>query len=896
MVMENKFYAKSISDVMATLGVNDHGLDKNEAARRLGEYGINKLPESKPDSVFLIFIRQFQSPLIYILFAASAAVFLMGEVVDGSIILAVLIFNAIVGSIQEGRAQNTLLALKKFAETRATVLREGIEFIVSDQEIVPGDVIILQEGGKIPADARVIVSHNLKVDESALTGESEPVHKVSEPIENSDLPAAEQKNMVFKGTNIVAGNGRAVVATTGVNTVIGKIAKEIATIDTEIPLKTNICYLSKAIIIVVAVISASIFSYGIFLGHSFKIMFATVVSLSVSVIPEGLPIVMTLVLATGVWRMSKRNALVKKLQAVEALGQARIIAVDKTGTITKNELVVQQLYIDNKFFEVGGIGYEPKGDIKFEGKIIDPLNHQELLLAGKTAAFCANARAIYSEESKQWRVSGDPTEAALFVLGEKIGFNKDDLESEFPLVAEIPFDYKLKYHLTAHQNKKEKFLAVVGAPETILNISKKVWVNGKNKHLSDKEKNRLESIFLEMSGNGLRVLAFAISYEIPNILSPENIPPLVFGGFFGMKDALRPEVKEAMDRAKSAGIKIVMITGDHKATAESIAKEAGIFRPGEMILTGYDIDSLSKTELSEIIPRVSIFARVSPEHKLKIVNAYKSRGEIISMTGDGVNDAPSLVAADLGVAMGGIGTEVAKEAADIVLLDDNFGSIISAVEEGRSIYKTIKKVLLYLFSTSAGEVLTITGAMILGFPLPILPAQIIWLNFVTDGFLDVALAMEPREKNLLRGNFERPKKYLVDSLIVKRIFLMALVMAIGTLLLFGKYFETDISKALTISLTILAVFQWFNAWNCRSEDKSIFQMNPFSNKFLVGATAIVIILQLLAVYNPVLQKLLKTAPLTLSEWLIIIVISASIIVVEEIRKFFYRKKLSEQVL
>lgn len=896
MITENKFYAKSIPDVMSALGVNEHGLDKAEAARRLQEYGANKLPESKPDGVFLIFIRQFQSPLIYILLAASAAVFLMGEIVDGSIILAVLIFNAIVGSIQEGKAQNTLLALKKFVETKATVLREEIEFIVSDREVVPGDVVILQEGEKIPADARIIVSHNLKVDEAALTGESEPAHKISEPLGKSDLPAAEQKNMVFKGTNIVAGNGRAIVAATGVNTVIGKIAKQIAAIDTEIPLKTNIRYLSRVIIIVVAVISASIFSYGIFLGHSLKTMFATVVSLSVSVIPEGLPIVITLVLATGVWRMSKRNALVKKLQAVEALGQARVIAVDKTGTITKNELVVQQVYIDNKFFEVGGIGYEPKGDIKFEGEIIDPLNHRELLLAGKTAAFCANARAIYSEESKQWRVSGDPTEAAMFVLGEKIGFNKDDLEREFPLTAEIPFDYKLKYHSTAHQNEKEKFLTVVGAPETILNLSKKIWVNGENKRLSDKEKERLESIFIKMSGDGLRVLAFAVSYEIPDVLEPDNFPSLVFAGFFGMKDALRPEVKEAMERTKSAGIKVVMITGDHKATAESIAKEAGIFRAGDEILTGQDIDSLSEAELSKIISRVSIFARVSPEHKLKIVNAYKARGEIISMTGDGVNDAPSLVAADLGVAMGKIGTEVAKEASDIVLLDDNFGSIISAVEEGRSIYKTIKKVLLYLFSTSAGEVLTITGAMLIGYPLPILPAQIIWLNFVTDGFLDVALAMEPREKNLLRGNFERPKKYLIDFLMTKRMFLMALTMAVGTLFLFKDYFQTDISKALTISLTALAVFQWFNAWNCRSEDKSIFQMNPFSNKFLIGATAIVIVLQLFAVYNPVFQKLLRTAPLTLSEWLMIIAISASIIVVEEIRKFFYRRKLAKQGL
>lgn len=892
MTQQLSWHTKKIPEILDALRSHEHGLTREEANRRLKEYGLNKLPEGKVDSLPVIFLRQFQSPLIYILLAASAIVFAMGETIDGSIILAVLVFNAVVGTIQEGKAQNVLLALKKFVETRATVLRERKELIIPDSEMVPGDIIILQEGEKVPADARVIATSNLKIDEAALTGESEPVHKIADTLERTELATAEQKNMIFKGTHVLAGNGRAVVVAIGLETVIGKISKEIAAIDTEIPLKTNIRYLSQLIIITVASISVLLFSLGIASGKSVKEMFTTVVALSVSIIPEGLPIVMTLVLATGVWRMSKRNALVKKLQAVEALGQARIIAVDKTGTITKNEMVIQKVYVDGKIFEIGGVGYEPKGEIQLNGGAVDSVNHPELLFVGKIAAFCANARVMFSEEEKVWRVAGDPTEAAMLVLAEKLGFHKDDLERESPLLNEIPFDYKLKYHATVHRPDGQKFLAVVGAPEVILGLSQKIWRGGKSHHLSNEEKQELESVFLSMSREGLRVVALAKTHDAPGILKPEEITALTFAGFFGMKDALRPEAAAAMQKAASAGIRVVMITGDHKITAQAIAKEAGIYRDGDTILTGQDIDAFSDTELSEKLARTSVFARVTPEHKLRIIKTYKARGEIVAMTGDGVNDAPSLVAADLGVAMGKIGTEVAKEASDIVLLDDNFGSIVSAVEEGRSIYKTIKKVILYLFSTSWGETLTITGALLLGYPLPLLPAQIIWLNFVTDGFLDVALAMEPKEEGLLRGNFERPKKYLVDKLMAQRMFFMAIPMMIGTLFLFKGYFENDIAKAWTISLTTLAVFQWFNAWNCRHESKSIFQMNPFSNKFLVGATLIIVSLQLLVVYNPLMQKFLHTVPLDLSEWLVIIPIATSIVLVEEIRKFFYRRNMT----
>lgn len=888
----NAWHTKKLSEIFQILHSDEHGLTRKEAETRLEKYGLNKLPAGKVDSLPIIFLRQFQSSLIYILLAASLIVFVMGETADGTIILAVLLFNAIVGTIQEGKAQNTLFALKKFVETNATVLREGKELIIPDGEIVPGDIIILQEGEKVPVDARIIATTNIKIDEAALTGESEPKHKMVDPIEGVDLPAAEQKNIIFKGTHVLSGSGRAIAVATGTETLIGKISKKIAAIDTEIPLKKNIRYLSQLIIIAVTTISVLLFTFGIISGKGIKEMFIVVVSLAVSIIPEGLPIVMTLVLATGVWRMSKRNALIKKLQAVEALGQTRVIAVDKTGTITKNEMVVQKVYVDGKFFVVEGFGYEPKGEIKLNGSVVGAVDHPELIFAGKIAAFCANARVMFSAEEKIWRVAGDPTEAAMLVFAEKLGFYKEDLEKESPLIGEIPFDYKLKYHTTAHQFGDKKFLALVGAPEVVLHLSQKIWGAEKSHVLKEEERAELEAVFQSMSRDGLRVVALAESDKVPEKLMPEEIKSLTFVGFLGMKDALRPEVAAAMQQTVAAGVRVVMITGDHKLTAQAIAKEAGIYKDNDNVLTGQDIDAFSDTELAEKLSQTSVFARVTPEHKLRIVNVYKANGEIVAMTGDGVNDAPCLVAADLGVAMGKVGTEVAKEAADIVLLDDNFGSIVSAIEEGRSIYKTIKKVMLYLFSTSWGETLTIAGALLLGFPLPILPAQIIWLNFVTDGFLDVALAMEPKEEGLLCGSFERPKtKYLVDKLMAQRMFIMGVPMMLGTLFLFSGYFKNDLAKAWTISLTTLAVFQWFNAWNCRHESKSIFQMNPFSNKFLVGATFATIFLQFLVVYNPLMQKFLRTVPLNLSEWLIIVLVATSIIFVEEIRKFFYRRQL-----
>lgn len=882
-------------EVMAELESSDHGLAIRDAKHRLVEFGPNALPDQKRTSLAALFFSQFRSSLIYVLMAASAAMYALGETHDALIIVGVLIFNAIVGAMQEGRAQQTLDALRTFVETTATVLREGQEYVIPDREVVPGDIVIIREGDRIPADARIISAQNLRVDEASLTGESVPVQKIPEANEKESVSTADQLCMVFRGTHAVAGTATAVVVATGTHTVIGGIAERISTVDTEIPLKSEIRTLSYAIIKIVIVGSIALFAIGIAAGNTMIDMFKTVVSLSVSVIPEGLPIVLTLVLATGVWRMSKRNALVKRLQAVESLGQARVICVDKTGTVTRNELVVRSVWTAGKLFAVDGLGYEPKGAFSLEGRAVDAANHPEFLYMAKAVALSANATLSFSEADKQWRISGDPTEAAMLVLAEKAGFRHADLLGETPRLDEMPFDYTLKYHTTLHRVEGDTLMTIAGAPESVLALCTEMRRDGHNHELSTHLRTELEKVAEQLSEEGLRVIAVATRKGASENLTPESVHSLSFVGFLGMQDTLRPEVEGAMARAQAAGVRVVMITGDNKITARAIARQAGIWHEGDDVLTGSDIEGLSEEELAKRLDNVSVFARVTPEHKLHIIGAFKVRGEIVAMTGDGVNDAPSLVAADLGVAMGKSGTEVAKEAADIVLLDDNFGSIVSAIEEGRAIYKQIKLVILYLFSTSLGEVLTIVIGLVLGMPLPLLASQIIWLNLVTDGFLTVALAMEPKEKGLLSSTFERSNRLLVDKLMLQRMVVMAAPMALGSIWIFSQFYETDMLKAWTMSLTTLAVFQWFNAWNCRSERESSFSMSPFRNIYLLGATAIVLALQAAAVYLPPFQAILSTTSLSISEWFIATGLAFSVVIVEEIRKFFYRRSHPVQV-
>ncbi len=882
------WYTLTSTETLEKLTTDERGLQEAEAAARLKQWGPNILLDIKPPGLARLFARQFQSSLIYLLLGSGVVMVIIGEAVDAVIVSVVLLFNAMIGTVQEGRAQNTLSALRHFTRTRAVVRRAGGERDIADSQVVIGDIILLQAGEKVPADARVISSNRLAVSEAALTGESEAVIKQIEPIKRRGLSPSDQRNMIFKGTYVLSGNGVAVVVATGVETAIGRISETLRVTETPMPLQQSIKGLSRIILVAVVVIDALLFFFGLGTGRGVAEMIAVVATLSVSIIPEGLIVVLTIVLASGVWRMSKQNALVRRLQAVEALGQAQVIAVDKTGTITRNEMMVETLSVDGHDFRVSGNGYEASGEISLADQVVEPLNHPEVIMSAKAAALVATAKLWQDKEKGVWQLIGDPTEAALAVFAKKVGFIRDELEQETPRLLEVPFDHRRQFSAVWYREGRQTRVIMTGAPEAILNLVKRVWSGGRSQALSRTKRAELEEKIEALSRRGLRVLAFALGTAAEPTLEPEKLTALCFGGFFGISDAIRPEVAGALERARGAGIKVVMITGDHRATAKAVAEVVGIYKHGDKILTGAEINNMSDRELADNLSSVTVFARVTPEHKLRIIQAYKYNKIIVAMTGDGVNDAPSLVAADLGVAMGKIGTEVAKEAADIVLLDDNFGSIVAAVEEGRGIYQTIRKVILYLFSTNIGEVICIGGAILLGWPLPILPGQIIWLNLITDGFLDVALATDPRDPHLLEQGRFKQRKYIVDWAMARRMTLMAGVMGLGALVLFSTYLDFNPAKATTITLTVLAVYQWFNVWNCRSDKQSIFRSRLGNNWYLIGATALVIVLQLLAIYQPLMQGLLRTTALNLVDWILIISVAVSIILVEEGRKWLAR--------
>lgn len=880
-----QWYRDDPSRIFQELRSRETGLTNEEAHARLSEFGPNKLLEAKRKSIASIFFDQFRSPLIYVLLGADIVVFVLREFTDGFIILFILLFNAILGTIQEGRAENTLSKLARFVETRAEVLRDGRELNVPDADLVPGDIILLQEGEKVPADARILEARNLNIDEAALTGESEPVHKIADVIAGENLPVAEEKNMLFKGSTVVGGTGRALVVATGSGTVIGKISKAISGTNTEIPLAKNLKQIARVVVAVVAVLIVAIFAIGVVEGNDFREMFVAAVAIAVAAVPEGLPLVLTVTLAAGVWRMARKKVLVKKLQAVEALGEAQEFAVDKTGTITKNELVIQRIVAGGREFAVEGVGYEPAPKIKNPSA--------EIELAGRIAAFCSNAHLAYDEEKKSYRLIGDPTEGAMTAFAWKAGLQKKELEKTWKPIRDWPFDYGKKFHLALYEREGKPFLATTGAPEVILGLSRDRVLNGARSPLDPAARRGIEERFLALSSEGLRVIAFAFMEEAPRDINPDSLPPLTFGGLIAMRDALRTGIREDIERAKQGGLRVFMVTGDHAVTAKAIAREAGIYREGDSIMTGAELDTLGEREFDEKLGKTTVFARVTPEHKMKIIQSYRRQGKIIAMTGDGVNDAPSLVAADLGIAMGKIGTEVAKEASDLVLLEDNFGDILAVVEEGRNLRQGIRRTITYLFSSNIGEILLIATALLARDPIPLLAAQLIWMNVVTDTFFDISLALEPKDSLLMRAG-TRIRKRLIDRLMVVRLLTIAPVIALGSFLFYHSNLGDDPTRARTIALTSLIIFQWFNSWNCRSEERSIFTLNPFSNKFLLGTLFGVASLHLFALYHPFMNNLLKIEPLSMEDIGRIALVAVSVIIVEEVRKYFYRRSFRKE--
>ncbi|MBU2560985.1 MAG: calcium-translocating P-type ATPase, SERCA-type [Nanoarchaeota archaeon] len=841
-------YRASVKELFSELSTSDDGISSEEAARRIQKYGRNEIEEVPPEPWWKLLLGQFNSPVIWILIAAVVVSFFIGEAVDAIVIAVILVLNAGLGFFQEFKAEKAIEALKKMASLKALVIRDGKQQKIDATELVPGDMIILETGEKIPADSRLFEASNLETQEAALTGESTPVSKEVVDIEK-DAGIGDRHNMVFSSTIIVRGHGKALVCDTGMRTEIGKIAHMIQTTETEMtPLQKQLAKLGKWLGILTIVICGIVFLTGIFM-HEGKVLelFFAAVALAVAAIPEGLPAVVTISLSMGVRRMVKRNALVRHLPSVETLGCTTVICSDKTGTLTHNEMTVKHVFMNGKDATVDGSGYRPEG--KFS---VDPKELDMLLKIG-----------VLNNDAKldrdEWSVMGDPTEGCLITSALKAGIDKTELDKNFPRIDEIPFDSERKRMTTVHEISGKRFAYVKGAPDLLLGQCDKLWVNGKIVKLTPKDKKNIIARNEDYAKNALRVLGFAFK-ELKKSEKKETWEKnLVFVGLQAMIDPPRDEVKDSIAKCKAAGIKVVMVTGDLKTTAEAIAKELGI--EGKS-LTGADLEKMSDEELAKIVNDVSIYARVNPAHKMKIVTALKSRGHVVAMTGDGVNDAPAIKKADIGIAMGITGTDVAKEASEMILTDDNFTSIVNAVEEGRGIYDNIRKFVNYLLSCNVGEVLVIFIGSLLGWPLPLIAVQLLWVNLVTDGLPAVALGIDPVADDAMK----RPPRKLSERIMSKgmslNIFTMGILITLSTLLMYYIGLQHSVELGRTMAFMTLVLLEIVRLQMIRSS----YHTGLFSNKWLLGAVVLSLGLQLLVVYTP-LSAFFRTVPLGLHEWL-----------------------------
>ncbi len=889
---------KTVTDVIQELKTNQElGLTEGQARERLLTYGLNKLPETSHSSWLFVFLRQFQSPLIYILLLAAAIIFFVGDDrLEAFVVCGVLFFNAMVGMFQEGRARSILEGLKRFVKTSSVVLRGGHKIFTSSEQLVVGDIIVLQEGERVPADARIIESNDLRIDEAMLTGESVPVEKVVDVIA-PETPVQEQKNIVFKGTYVLSGSGKAVVIATGVATQIGQLHVMAETVDTDMPLKREIHRLSIWILWFVLGICVFLFGIGLAWGKPIAELLTTLTALFICVIPEGLPVVLTLVLVSGVYALARRNVLVKRMQAVEALGRADVIIIDKTGTLTRNEMVISKVAVGGTLLSVSGVGYFAQGQVTQAGEPVDLQKNAELTTVATAAALLNRSELDFVPEMNLFDIKGNPTEIALFVFAKKLGITQEGLAHEYKNLYEIPFDAQLQYHALFCEHQGTGIAFISGSPERLMACSHSVDESMKQ-HLAT------------MLHEGLRIVAIAVKkFDLATVPheATENggrrawaeklvAFDLTFMGMCGIQDSIRPEVAQTIAQARSAGIRIIMATGDHKKTALFVAQRVGLFQAGDGVLEGPELEKLSNHQYESALATTTVYARVTPQQKMNLVVALQKQGNIVAMTGDGVNDIPSIMAADLGVAMGRIGTEATKQAADIVLLDDSLVSVVNAIEYGRHIFYTLRRVVLYFFSTNSGEVFVVLFALLLGLPLPLTAVQILWLNLITDGFLDTAISTEKKEDGLLRHEAHTGSLHVVDWGTALKMLYMALPMAFFSLLLFCRYCTADLVHARSMALVTMAMFQWFNALNCRSETKSIFQLGLFSNRWLVLAMGVVFGLQILVLYNPVMQRLFKTVPISLSDWGLVLLAASSIIVMEEGRKWVVRRQNKKHVL
>jgi Ca2+-transporting ATPase len=897
------WYQLSVKEILEHLKTSELGLTEEEVKQRLKKYGPNKIAEEEKISKLKILLHQFTSPLIYILLIAGVVTILLKEYIDSGVIFAVVILNAIIGFVQEYKAEKSVRALKKMVVPKARVIRDGKEKEVNSEELVPGDIVLLASGMKVPADIRLIHTIELKIDESMLTGESVPVEKITTPIKQENLPPGDQKNMAFMGTIVVSGRAKGVVVETGERTILGKIAEEVKELTgVRAPLQDKIESFAKTIAFIVLGASVVLFLIGLLIGESAKDMFMTVVGAAVATVPEGLPIAVTVALAVGVVRMARQNAIIRKLTAVETLGSITVIGSDKTGTLTKNEMTVKLAYDGEHIYEFTGSGYDPSGEVLCEGislKNLDPELKANLYTLLRIGLLC-NETDIY-EEDGFYKVNGDPTEGALIVSAMKAGLNKEEEKEKYPQIAIIPFESERGYMATLHRHKGKKYIFVKGAPEKIIDMCSKDMYGNEINEIKRKEILHVASNFAK---EGLRVLAFAFKeadHELEELTCKDVECPgitsnLIFAGLQGMIDPPRPEVKEAIEVCKKAGIRVVMITGDHAITAKAIAQKLGIADEKAEVLTGRELEGMTDEELFEKVKTVNVYARVSPQHKLRITQALVKHGEIVAVTGDGVNDAPALKAAHVGVAMGRTGTDVAKEAADMILADDNFATIVSAVKEGRIVFDNIRKVTFFLIPTGVAAILSILVAVIMGTPIPYVPAQLLWINLVTNGLQDVALAFEPGEKGIMERPPRDPKEPIMSRLLWERTVIVGLLISVGVVYNFQLALNegASLEKARTVAVTTMVFFQFFQAWNSRSELQSIFKISPFSNPLLFFSLIAAFFAQLSFIYVPTLQWIFRTEPITMSEWLQILMVSATVVLVVEIDKWIRRRTHRKQ--
>ena len=891
--MEEKWYNFSIEQSLQTLHTARTGLSERTAQERLEQYGPNILRPKKKASPLLVFLRQFLSPLIYVLLAAAIISAIVEHYLDAGVIAGILLLNAIIGFTQENRAEKAMEALIRMAAPKAKVRRDSKVRLIPADEVTPGDVLILETGDRVPADARIIEAVELKVDESILTGESMPVEKRTSVL-YGEIAVADRKNMVHMGTTVNSGKAVAIAVAIGMSTEMGKIASAMEEVKPEkTPLQKSIAKLSRFVIILFLGLCTLMVVIGVFQGLGLVDISLVAIAAAVSAVPEGLPAVVTVVLAMGMSGMARRNAIIRRLVAVETLGSATVICSDKTGTLTLNEMTVKRIYVNGETIEVSGEGYQPQGKFRRDGRPLDTQGDHALGLLLRIGALCNDA-LLTREDEECYNIIGDPTEGALVVAAAKAGMDKDKLEMSFPRLDEMPFQSEKQYMATLHPKDGGRVAYVKGSVERLLSLSRYIIKDDKAVPIQKAHVQAIEEAVDGMARQGMRVIAFAYA-ELPRgfeELSDDMLrKQLIWVGLAGMTDPPRTEAMGAITRCRQAGIKVVMITGDHKLTAESIASQIGLSSGRAM--AGAKLAEMSEEELAQQVKDISVFARVEPMQKLKIVDALKKRGHVVAMTGDGVNDAPALKSADIGIAMGVKGTDVAKEASDMVLADDNFVSIVAAAEEGRAIFNRLRNVVTFLLSTNTGELLALLLCLALVGQSPLLAVQIIWINLVTDTATAIPLGLEPKVGDELTKPPRHPKVGLLFPGLLARICFLAVIMAVGAFLIF-RWAQASLSleEARTIVFCTVVAFEWFKAFLVRSDEHTAFKLGIFRNRWLVLAISIAIMLQLAVIYAPPLQLAFHTVPLGIKQWGIILIGPLFLFAIEECRKAFFPQLFS----